>query len=103
MICFYIERSQEASNAASNITLRGYPRFASTGLSITEPLKSMALHFFLVSFDVRFEKFNHVEALKALIDSKDSTLINYQGKLGFRKAWKYVLWRMLRNKNGPTL
>ncbi|CAA0262378.1 unnamed protein product [Arabidopsis thaliana] len=37
--------------------------------------------YFLVSFDVRSEKFNHVKAPKILTDHP-CTLINYQGKLG---------------------
>ncbi|KAG7535140.1 F-box associated interaction domain [Arabidopsis thaliana x Arabidopsis arenosa] len=51
--------------------------------------------FFFVSFDVRSEKFNHVKAPKTLIDCKDSTLINYQGKLGFVSYEKSVeIWVM---------
>lgn len=64
---------------ASSITIRGYLRFASTDRAT----KDHGSSFFLVRFDVRSEKFNHVEVPKELIENKDSSLINYQGKLGF--------------------
>lgn len=40
-------------------------------------------NFFLVSFVVSSEKFGRLEAPKALIDNLSSSLINYQGELGF--------------------
>ncbi|VYS47806.1 unnamed protein product [Arabidopsis thaliana] len=50
--------------------------------------------FFLVSFDVRSEKFNHVNAPEILMDHP-CTLINYQGKLGFMCCKKGVeIWVM---------
>ncbi|CAH8254342.1 unnamed protein product [Arabidopsis lyrata] len=50
--------------------------------------------FFLVSFDVRSEKFNHVKAPEILMDHP-CTLINYQGKLGFMCCKKGVeIWVM---------
>lgn len=43
---------------------------------------SHQLCYVLVCFDVRSEKFSHMQAPKPLIDNKDSSLINYKGKLG---------------------
>ncbi|XP_010507481.1 PREDICTED: putative F-box protein At5g50220 [Camelina sativa] len=53
-----------------------------------------ASKFKLMSFDLRREKFYHVEAPKTLRDHV-STLINYQGKLGFVCCEKHMeIWVM---------
>ncbi|CAH8266942.1 unnamed protein product [Arabidopsis lyrata] len=50
----------------------------------------------LMSFDVRLEKFDHVEAPKVLMHlHRDSTLINYQEKLGLISCERVVeIWVM---------
>jgi len=120
VMCLMITKSEEFENACFVFTLRDpkkqwrnvkcgiqhhypwLPAVCINGAIYYRATEDHGSTFFLVSFDVRSEKFDHVNAPKELIDSKDSTLINYQGKLGFVSYERSVgIWVMEdHNKQG---